>query len=88
LNTSKKYTFIDELQKYSGKYPGPSTYQTEIIKNKSKTTDIVKYSNRKTFVDEILLLEKKNHIPGANMYQNIGEGAEQRKKCKSSLSKA
>lgn len=40
-------------------------------KSKSKNSDIVKYGDRKTFIDEISFYEKKKHVPGAGAYGKI-----------------
>lgn len=54
MNVSKKTTFIDDVQKISSKLPGPSTYEPTLKdKSKSKTSDIIKYGDRKTFIDEL-----------------------------------
>ena len=54
VNVTNKPSFIDEIKKKQGKYPGPANYDPKQIKAKSKTGDpLTKPSRRKTIFDDM-----------------------------------
>ena len=50
-NVSKKTTFIDDVQKRAANLPGPTSYESSVRERKKTGSDIIKYPNRKTYID-------------------------------------
>jgi hypothetical protein len=87
MNISKKTTFIDDVQKISAKLPGPTTYEPRELIHKSKTSELVSKTNRKTIFDELEQMQKKFNYPPAGKYDKIETDVD-RTKLKSNLGKA